>query len=45
MYKEAENCGPFLVWWCISVISALGRLRKEDQKFDFNLGYVESSRS
>jgi hypothetical protein len=28
------------VWWCIPVISALGRLRQEDFKFNGSLFYV-----
>jgi hypothetical protein len=29
------------VWWHIPVISALGRLREEDFKFEASLGYIE----
>jgi hypothetical protein len=27
------------VWWCISVVPVLGRLRQEDHKFKASLGY------
>jgi hypothetical protein len=28
------------VWWCTTVVPALGRLRKEDHKFEASLGYT-----
>jgi hypothetical protein len=28
-------------WWYASIISALGKLRQEDHKFETSLGYVE----
>jgi hypothetical protein len=28
------------MWWCIPVISALGRLRQEKREFKAHLGYI-----
>jgi hypothetical protein len=28
------------VWWCISIIPVLGRLRQEDHEFEVSLGYI-----
>jgi hypothetical protein len=28
------------VWWCVSIIPALRRLRQEDQEFQGSLGYI-----
>jgi hypothetical protein len=30
------------MWWHISIIPALGRLRQEDLEFQANLGYIAS---
>jgi hypothetical protein len=32
------------MWWCTSVIPALGRLKKEDLEFKVSLDYVISTR-
>jgi hypothetical protein len=40
-----EIKGVFLnwVWWLLSVIAALGRLRQENHEFKANLVYIERS--
>jgi hypothetical protein len=30
------------MWWCMPIIPALRRLRKEGHKFKVSLGYIES---
>jgi hypothetical protein len=32
------------VWWCTPVIPAFGRLRQEDHKLKFSLGYIAKPR-
>lgn len=40
-----QSAGLFCwAWWCVPVISALGRREQEDQKFKITLGYVANSR-
>jgi hypothetical protein len=31
------------LWWYLSVIPTLGRLRKEDHKFEASLGYIKKT--
>jgi hypothetical protein len=42
MLEEAENheVRRSWAWWFISVIPALGRLRKEDHQFEVSLCYI-----
>jgi hypothetical protein len=40
IYQIIKKSFQSQIWYCMTIISVLGRLRQEDQEFEASLGYI-----